>query len=168
MLTCGSLKVKFLNNYRWQFGARRRPKDRPRGCGIICTYNWQGNQQREWDRVSCILTGFRLKWLITSKASVSLATSSGYCGVVYCWGPGLGHKEMLSQSLLLSNQIFCSVCLLSPSLPKIYFVFLFYLYILNQSIPCLELSAPLCIGKHLQLLTLFFVVKLMPPTHFCS
>ena len=117
MLTCGSLKVNFLNNYRWQVGVRGRPKDRPRGCRIICTYNWQGNQQREWDRVSCILTGFRLKWLITSKASVSLATSSGYCGVVYCRGPGpraWGDAVMVASS-------FKSYFLLSLSLTPVPF-----------------------------------------------
>lgn len=73
-----------------------------KGCRIARTDNWQGNQQREGDRVSGILTGVRFKWLITSKASVGLATSSG-CSCVVCCG-GRGPKVMPSQLLLFFFQ----------------------------------------------------------------
>lgn len=76
-----------LNSYRWQSAGRKRRRVGVRGCRIVWTFNWQGNQQRHGDRVRNILTGFRLKWLITSEASAGLATSSGCCCVVCCRGP---------------------------------------------------------------------------------
>lgn len=44
-----------LNNYRWQCGLK--------GCPTVWIWNRQGDQRREGDRLSYILTGFRLKMI---------------------------------------------------------------------------------------------------------
>lgn len=150
MLNCGRFKVTFLNNYRWQFGERERPKDRLKGCRIVWTHNWQGNQQREGERVSSILTGFRLKWLITSKASGGLATSSGCCCVVCCRGPG---PEAWGDAVTVASfanhstkSVF--ICFFSPLLSLFLHCAIFYSY--NSMVSKLSSigSAPSGIGKH--------------------
>lgn len=150
MLNCGRFKVTFLNNYRWQFGERERPKDRLKGCRIVWTHNWQGNQQREGERVSSILTGFRLKWLITSKASGGLATSSGCCCVVCCRGPG---PEAWGDAVTVASfanhstkSVF--ICFFSSLLSLFLHCAIFYSY--NSMVSKLSSigSAPSGIGKH--------------------